>query len=160
MENTWLFLVAWRTQTANYGGFGALFFCNRLLASGSMPTRGYSLSLALCTIRLPAGRGDGKMWLRGAKRFGGFLNSLLSSGSSTPGYASTCETLVTKLHEERLSRANKRVHASLVSGKGMKRALQAHASITDPPVALIDSNGKMSASPQESCNILHDSMIP
>ena len=36
----------------------------------------------------------------------------------------------------------------------MKKALQAHASITNPPKALIGSNGKMSSSPQESCDIM------
>ena len=82
------------------------------------------------------------------------LTSFLGSDSSSPGCARACEELVTTLHEECLSRANKRVHASLVSGKGMKRALQAHANITNPPVALIDKDVKMSASPQESCDIM------
>jgi hypothetical protein len=36
----------------------------------------------------------------------------------------------------------------------MKKELQAHASITNPPIALIDGNGKMSSSPQESCDIM------
>ena len=82
------------------------------------------------------------------------LTSLLTSGSFSPGYSRACEELVATLHEEPLSRTNKRVHASLVSGRGMKKVLQAHASISNPPIALIDGNGRMSASPQESCDIM------
>ena len=59
-----------------------------------------------------------------------------------------------ELHEAHTLRANKRVHASLVSGRGMKKALAAHPKISTPPIALINEDKQMSKSPQESCSIM------
>ena len=59
-----------------------------------------------------------------------------------------------ELHEARTLRANKRVHASLVSGRGMKKAIAAHSKISTPPIALINKGKQMSKSPQESCSIM------
>ena len=40
----------------------------------------------------------------------------------------------------------------------MKKALDAHSRLPDPPMALIDGNNRMSTSPQESCTIMSDTL--
>ena len=82
------------------------------------------------------------------------LSLLLGSDRNAPDFASKCEGLIAWIHEERLLRANKRVHASLVSGKEMKRALAAHSQSTTPPMALINQDREMSKLPQESCSVM------
>ena len=82
------------------------------------------------------------------------LSLLLGSDRNAPDFASKCEGLMSRIHEERLLRANKRVHASLVSGKGMKQALAAHSQSTTPPMALINEDREMSKSPEESCSVM------
>ena len=79
---------------------------------------------------------------------------LLNTDRNAPDFPQKCETLVNELHEARTVRANKRVHASLVSGRGMKKALAAHSKVSTPPIALINEDKQMSNSPQDSCSIM------
>ena len=82
------------------------------------------------------------------------LTLLLNSDRNAPDFAQNCERLVAQVHEAHLARATKRVHASLVSGRGMKKALAAHFHATTPPIALMDDAKKMPTSPHESCSIM------
>ena len=82
------------------------------------------------------------------------LSLLLTSDRGAPDFAKKCGDQVQELHEARTLRANRRVHASLVSGRGMKKAIAAHSKISTPPIALIGENNRVSQSPEESCSIM------
>ena len=82
------------------------------------------------------------------------LTRLLGSDRSSPGFAQKCEQLVSEIHEARLNRANKRVHASLVSGKGMKRAPAAHTQVLNPPIPLLTHSSGLSRSPRGLCSTM------
>ena len=75
------------------------------------------------------------------------LSLLLNTDRSAPDFPQKCGDQVRELHEARTLRANKRVHASLVSGRGMKRAVAAHSKVSTPPIALIGKGKRMSQSP-------------
>ena len=83
---------------------------------------------------------------------------LLRSGPTTPDYSHKCEQLTNKLHGERVQRANKRVHASLILGQGVKKALDAHSHLTKSPIALIDAHDKASTSPKDSGTIMSNTL--
>ena len=61
------------------------------------------------------------------------LSLLLNSDRGAADFSKKCGDQVKELHEARTLRANRRVHASLVSGRGMKKAIAAHSKNPPPP---------------------------
>ena len=68
-------------------------------------------------------------------------------------------TLITMVSEEKKTRAQKRVHASLVSGGGMRKAMAAYSSAMAPPIALTDANGAPVSDPASVCSLMSSTLL-
>ena len=86
--------------------------------------------------------------------------SLLSS-KRTPSDTELQELrdLISRLSKEKKEKAQKRVHASLVSGGGMKRAMAAFSNTMAPPIALTDSNGVTVSDPDSVCSLMSSTLL-
>ena len=68
-------------------------------------------------------------------------------------------TLITKISEEKKTRAQKRVHASLVSGGGMRKAMASYSNTMAPPIALTDANGATVSDPASVCSLMSSTLL-
>ena len=79
--------------------------------------------------------------------------------TSNDSFRAKAEQLTKELAEEAQAKATKRMHAALVKGVGMKKAIMNFNNNVSPPVALISTTGEVADSPQQNCAIMSDTLL-
>ena len=78
---------------------------------------------------------------------------------SDDSFRDRADQLTKEIAEEATAKATKRLHAALVKGVGMKKAIQNFNNNVSPPIALISSTGEVASTPQENCSIMSDTLL-
>ena len=79
--------------------------------------------------------------------------------SENDSFRARAELLTKEIAEEAQSKATKRMHAALVKGVGMKKAIMNFNNNVSPPISLISKTGEVANSPLQNCSIMSDTLL-
>ena len=74
-------------------------------------------------------------------------------------FKAKAELLAQEIAEEARAKATKRMHAALVKGVGMKKAIMNFNNHVSPPISLISNTGEVADSPTKNCSIMSDTLL-
>ena len=79
--------------------------------------------------------------------------------TNNDAFKAKAEQLARDIAEEAKTKATKRMHAALVKGVGMKKAIMNFNNHVSPPISLISNTGEVADSPAKNCSIMSDTLL-